>query len=94
VQTLYGRQKHAQAESALAELRALEAREAGPLLTLYRLSSGPIVTTLDNQRLPFLPVAPETPGKNVYPPELGGAPTPPRSCPMTPTTRASTDVPS
>jgi len=71
VQTLYERQKHAQAESALAELRALDAKEAAPLLTLYRLSSGPIVTTLDNQRLPFLPVAPETPGKNVYPPELG-----------------------
>src|SRR5678815_437126 len=37
------------------------------LLTLYRLFQGPIATTLDNQREPFLPVEPVTPGKNMYP---------------------------
>ncbi len=37
------------------------------LLDLYYGFKGPILTTLDNQRLPFLPVAPEAPGKNVYP---------------------------
>ena len=30
-------------------------------------TKGPIATTLDNRREPFLPVARETPGKNVYP---------------------------
>ena len=37
------------------------------LATLYRLFRGPIATTLDNRRVPFLAVDPETPGKNVYP---------------------------
>ncbi|OQW61154.1 MAG: hypothetical protein A4S17_02030 [Proteobacteria bacterium HN_bin10] len=35
---------------------------------LFRLNSGPIATTLDNTREPFLTVAPETPARNVYPP--------------------------
>lgn len=34
---------------------------------LFRLFQGPIATTLDNRRVPFLPVAAEEPGKNVYP---------------------------
>lgn len=34
---------------------------------LFWLSKGPIVTTMSNERIPFLPVAEETPGKNVYP---------------------------
>ncbi len=34
---------------------------------LFRLFQGPIATTLDNRRVPFLAVAAETPGKNVYP---------------------------
>ncbi len=37
------------------------------LLKLYRLFKGPIATTLDNQRRPFLQVPMERPGKNVYP---------------------------
>ena len=37
------------------------------LLTLYRLNQGPIATTLDNKREPFLPVDEVKPGKNVYP---------------------------
>ncbi len=40
---------------------------AGDAATLYRLFQGPIATTLDNRREPFLDVEPETPGKNVYP---------------------------
>jgi len=31
------------------------------------LAQGPIATTLDNKREPFLPVVPTVPGKNVYP---------------------------
>ena len=37
------------------------------LLTLYRLFQGPIATTLENKREPFLPVDPVVPGKNMYP---------------------------
>jgi hypothetical protein len=37
------------------------------LASLYRLFSGPVATTLDNDRLTFLPVTPETPARNVYP---------------------------
>jgi hypothetical protein len=71
-QALYERQRHAQAEEARAELARLE-RRAGRtpatanLLTLYRLFNGPVATTLDNKREPFLPVDPPQPGKNVYP---------------------------
>ena len=37
------------------------------LLDLYYMFKGPVASTLDNQRVPFLPVAAEEPGKNVYP---------------------------
>ncbi len=37
------------------------------LMDLYYLFDGPIASTLDNRRLPFLPVIAEQPGKNVYP---------------------------
>ncbi len=40
------------------------------LVDLYRLFRGPIATTLDNRRVPFLPVDPKVPGKNVYPIDL------------------------
>jgi hypothetical protein len=64
--------RHPQAPAALRELTALDARLGYPpatrqLLTLYHLSRGPIAATLDNQREPFLPVEPGTPGKGVYP---------------------------
>jgi hypothetical protein len=36
-------------------------------LTLYRLNQGPIATTLENKREPFLPVEGVQAGKNVYP---------------------------
>jgi hypothetical protein len=69
---LYERQLHHQAPAALAQLKALPgAGEAGAarteLLDLYRLFRGPIATTPDNRREPFLPVSPPEPGKGVYP---------------------------
>jgi hypothetical protein len=75
MQTLHERSRHAEAPAALSQLMALHERLGKPvatrnLLDLYRLNQGPIATTLDNQRKPFLPVAPQTPGRNVYPPDV------------------------
>lgn len=70
MQRLYEDSLHPDALAAYDELVALEHTEAervDMLLDLYRLSRGPIVTTLENERKPFLPVSAETPGKNVYP---------------------------
>ncbi|MGB5163894.1 MAG: hypothetical protein WBN61_01410 [Woeseiaceae bacterium] len=68
---LYEEQLHAQSLSARAALRDIHARspdaQSAALLDLYYLSKGPILTTLDNVREPFLPVAAPGPGKNVYP---------------------------
>ena len=60
---------------ALASLQSLQAIHTGgehtqALLDIYYRSAGPVTTTLDNKRVPFLPVKPEEPGKNVYPPGL------------------------
>lgn len=71
-QSLYEEQRHKQAPSSYAELAQLDKRSrskpATPnLLTLYRLFQGPIATTLENKREPFLPVDPVVPGKNMYP---------------------------
>src|SRR5687767_1425245 len=71
-QKLYEDQRHAQALSGYEKLFQLHMRVGNPaptenLLTLYRLFQGPIATTLDNKREPFLPVDPVVPGKNVYP---------------------------
>ena len=74
-QGLYEQQRHAQAPASFSALTDLN---RGPrsslalqnLLTLYRLNQGPIATTLENKREPFLPVEPTAPGKNVY---LSGA---------------------
>jgi hypothetical protein len=57
---------------ALESLQALQAKDrdaehSKALLDLYYLFRGPIATTLDNERVPFLPVAEEQPGKNMYP---------------------------
>jgi len=73
--SLYEDQLHPEANSAKQALDALhytaaEKRDTTNLLDLYYLSKGPIVTTLDNERLPFLPVVDAVPGKNVYPPDL------------------------
>ena len=71
-QKLYEEQRHPQALSSYRALVQLDKRTASTpatqnLLTLYRLFQGPIATTLDNKREPFLPVDPLKPGKNVYP---------------------------
>ncbi len=71
-QGLYEAQQHAQAEESERRLRLLHVQRGDPtptqnLLTLYRLFQGPIATTLDNRREPFLPVDAPPPGKNVYP---------------------------
>jgi hypothetical protein len=72
MQRLYEEQRHHQSASALGNLQTLhkkrgEQKATADLLQLYRLFSGPIATTLDNKREPFLPVEREVPGKNVYP---------------------------
>jgi len=72
MQKLYELQRHPEALTGFEKLRNLDARLGSPartknLRTLYRLFQGPIATTLDNKREPFLPVAPATPGRNMYP---------------------------
>ena len=72
MQKLYETSRHAEARTALDRLRVLDVKLGQPkrtqnLLDLYRLNQGPIAVTLDNKREPFLPVAPQAPGRNVYP---------------------------
>ena len=71
-QSLYEEQRHKQALLSYRSLVQLDDRvranpETQNLLTLYRLFQGPIATTLENKREPFLPVEPVVPGKNMYP---------------------------
>src|SRR5919206_729254 len=71
-QKLYEEQRHPQALESYRALVELDKRTGSKpatqnLLTLYRLFQGPIATTLENKREPFLPVDPLKPGKNVYP---------------------------
>lgn len=71
-QDIYEDQRHPQALSSLRELQQLDKRLGSPattqnLLAIYRLNQGPIASTLENQREPFLPVEPTQPGKNMYP---------------------------
>ena len=69
-QDVYEAQRH---KDALATRAAL-ARRTDPagrsLYTVYRLFQGPVATTLDNKREPFVAVPPAPPGKNVYPWDL------------------------
>ena len=72
MQVLYEQQLHAQALAAKQSLDELHSSAADPgatrnLLDLYYLFKGPVATTLDNERLPFLPVGSPDPGKTVYP---------------------------
>jgi len=71
-QALYEQQRHPEAIDSARNLQVLDRRMGSPaatqnLLTLYRLFQGPIATTLDNKREPFLPVDGVQPGKAVYP---------------------------
>src|SRR2546421_7543220 len=71
-QRIYEDQRHHQALSSYEKLWDLHMHigNSAPtenLLTLYRLNQGPIATTLENKREPFLPVDPVVPGKNMYP---------------------------
>src|SRR6266404_592760 len=71
-QSLYEKQRHPEALSSYRDLIQLDKRMGSPaftqnLLTLYRLNQGPIATTLENKREPFVPVDGVQPGKNVYP---------------------------
>lgn len=64
-QDVYESSRH---RDALRIRRALEREK--PQSTereLYRQFQGPVVTTLENQRVPFAGAAPEVPGRNVYP---------------------------
>jgi hypothetical protein len=71
-QELYELQRHEQALRSHRDLQQLDAQSGSPaatqnLLTLYRLNQGPIASTLDNRREPFLPVEMTPPGRNMYP---------------------------
>jgi len=71
-QGLYEQQRHPQARSAYQQLvqvdkRTLSTQATLNLVTLYRLNQGPIASTLENKREPFLPVDGVQPGKNLYP---------------------------
>jgi hypothetical protein len=63
-QELYEDSRHPQAAAARAQIAKQPRSDAA---TLYRLFQGPIATTLENKREAFLPVEPETLGKNLYP---------------------------
>lgn len=66
---LYEDSLHPQALESLEKLKHLHdgSEHTAALLDMYYRSKGPVTTTLQNQRVPFLPVIAEEPGKNVYP---------------------------
>jgi len=72
-QSIYEDQRHKQALTAYRNLQAMDRSfiSKAPILLnlsmLYRLNQGPIATTLENKREPFMPVEPVVPGKNMYP---------------------------
>ena len=74
-QDIYEEQRHRDALAVRAALEragrvAAPRPEAAARHTLYRLFQGPIATTLDNRREPFVAVPPAPPGRNVYPWDL------------------------
>ncbi len=62
---LYLDQRHPQGRAA--EQALLSAPERVALNDLFWIMKGPVTTTLENQREPFLNVSPEEPSRNVYP---------------------------
>ncbi|MEA3016824.1 MAG: hypothetical protein QOI38_1546 [Sphingomonadales bacterium] len=69
-QRVYEMQRHRDAISVAATLAEADDPRARDLATLYRLFQGPIATTLDNRRVPFVRVDDAPPGRNVYPWDL------------------------
>lgn len=69
-QDIYEQQRHRHALTARAALEKATDARSRDLLTLYSLNQGPIATTLENAREPFLEVDSAPPGKNVYPWDL------------------------
>ncbi len=65
---LYMSQRHPQALAAADYLARHP--ELGGVRDLFALFEGPIGTTLDNARTPFLNVSAETPARNMYPPGM------------------------
>ncbi|HVF67923.1 MAG TPA: hypothetical protein VM914_09680 [Pyrinomonadaceae bacterium] len=70
-QTVYEEQRHGRAAESHAALVALDKRLGSPestrdLLSIYRLFQGPVATTLENKREPFLPVELTPPGAAMY----------------------------
>ena len=61
---LYLRQKHDQADQAVLEATKSDKDDVRKLHWIFK---GPIATTLENERVAFLSVKPEVPGKAVYP---------------------------
>jgi hypothetical protein len=66
-QNLYEQQRHRSALQARAALERARNPHSRDLMKLYRLSQGPIATTLENKREPFVAVEMSPAGKNVYP---------------------------
>lgn len=69
-QDVYEMQRHRaalQVRGALARRTDAHGRD---LATLYRVFQGPIATTLDNKRVPFVAIEDAPAGKNVYPWDL------------------------
>ena len=69
-QDIYEQQRHRSALAQRAALARATDSRSRDLLALYRLYAGPIATTLENTREPFLAVDSAPPGKNVYPWDL------------------------
>ncbi|MGQ0508755.1 MAG: NUDIX hydrolase, partial [Myxococcaceae bacterium] len=66
-QELYEDQCH---PDAAAMRRKLVKSPNADIQSLWRVAQGPVYTTVDNRREAFLPVRPETPARNVYPPDV------------------------
>ena len=69
---LYEESRHAQATAVATHLAQLEVpggetARLDALRRLYRLFEGPVAFTLEGERVPFAPVRPYEPGRNVYP---------------------------
>lgn len=69
-QDVYELQRHRDALAVRAALAKRTDPRGKALELIYRINQGPIATTLDNKREPFVAVEPAPPGKNVYPWDL------------------------